>query len=83
MSLHTPHMCPHTRPICVLTHVPYVSLHVFLCVCLHRAQDDKLEVRPGLSRTVFVGALNFSTTEQQLLRAFGGADQVGVSIACV
>ena len=35
-----------------------------------------VHLRPGLANTVFVGALNFSTTERHLTQAFGGAEKV-------
>ena len=36
----------------------------------------QLVVRPGLSSTVFVGSLNFATTEKHLTAAFGGTECV-------
>ena len=41
-----------------------------------RPHDSLLSVRPGLAHTVFVGGLNFSTTERHLTAAFGGPEVV-------
>jgi RNA recognition motif-containing protein len=41
-----------------------------------RPHDSLLSVRPGLAHTVFVGGLNFSTTERHLTAAFGGPELV-------